>query len=75
MENKVVKRTHVVPRGYLRQFARDEIIGMRLVGEALARDVPVAKAGVLKNFYVRHRPDGTPTSDVESSLEQIAGRA
>lgn len=72
MEYKVVRRTHVVPRGYLRGFAVGEVIGMRLVGEASSREIPVSKAGVLKDFYVRHRPqDGAPIYDTDWSLDHI----
>ena len=72
MEYKVVRRSHVVTRGYLRSFALDEIIAMHLVAESSGiREVPVGKAGVLKDFYLRHRPDGTPVYDVEWSLEHI----
>jgi hypothetical protein len=71
MDYKVVKRPHVVPRGYLRGFAVNDLIAMRLVGESASREVPVGKAGVLKEFYRRHRPDGTPIYDVEWSLEHI----
>jgi hypothetical protein len=71
MEYKAVRRSHVVTRGYLRSFALNEIIAMHLVGESAVREVPVSKAGVLKDFYLRHRPDGTPIHDIEWSLEQI----
>jgi hypothetical protein len=72
VEYKEVFRPHVVPRGYLRGFAVGELIGMRLVGEASSKEIPVSKAGVLKNFYVRHRPqDGTPIYDTDWSLDHI----
>lgn len=47
------------------------LIGMRLVGNSASRVIPVSKAGVLKDFYLRHRPDGMPIHDTEWSLEQI----
>ncbi len=71
MDYKVVRRSHVVPRGYLRGFAVGESIAMRLVGESTSRVIPVSKAAVLKDFYLRHRPDGTPIHDIEWSLEHI----
>jgi hypothetical protein len=71
MQYKVVKRSHVVTRGYLRGFALNERITMHLVGKPTARDIPVGDAGVLNNFYLRHRPDGTPIQDIEWSLEHV----
>ncbi len=72
MNYKPVRRSHVVSRGYLRGFARNEIISMHLVREpGSRRDVPVSKAGVLNDIYLRHRPDGTPIHDIEWSLEHI----
>jgi hypothetical protein len=68
---KVVKRPHVVPRGYLRGFGAGEIISMHLIEGAAPRDVPIAKAGVLKGFYRRERPDGTPIYDIDWSLDHI----
>jgi hypothetical protein len=71
MEYKVVRRSHVVSRGYLRAFAVDEIIAMHLVADSAVREVPINRAGVIKDFYRRHRPDGTPIHDIEWSLEHI----
>jgi Protein of unknown function (DUF4238) len=71
MEYKPVRRPHVVPRGYLRSFAVDDWIVMHRVGETTGGEIPVSKAGVLKEFYRRHRPDGTPIYDFEWSLEHI----
>jgi hypothetical protein len=61
----------VVTRGYLRAWAINEIITMHLVGEPTVRDIPVGDAGVLTNFYLRHRLDGTSIHDIELSLEHI----
>jgi hypothetical protein len=52
-------------------FALNERITMHLVGKPTARDIPVGDAGVLNNFYLRHRPDGTPIQDIEWSLEHV----
>jgi hypothetical protein len=71
MEYKAVKNSHIVPRGYLRSFAVNEIIAMHLAGEFTSREIPVSKAGVLNDFYLRHRRDGTPIHDIEWSLEHI----
>jgi uncharacterized protein DUF4238 len=72
MEYKVVRRPHVVPRGYLWGFAVGELIAMRLIGDSPDRQVPVSKAGVLKDYYVRQRPaDGSPSYDVDWSLDHI----
>lgn len=75
MAYKVVKRPHIVARGYLRGFARGEIIGMRLVGASASDDLPVGKVGVLKDFYRRQRPDGTAIYDIDASLDQIDAAA
>jgi hypothetical protein len=71
MDYKVVRRPHVVPRAYLRGFALDDIIAMYVVADSALREVPVGKAGVLKDFYARERPDGTRIDDIEWSLEHI----
>jgi hypothetical protein len=71
MKYAPVKRPHVVPRSYLSNFAVEGVVTMWLVREPGARTVPVSKAGVLKGFYRRERPDGTPIYDVEWSLAQI----
>src|SRR5947207_2822057 len=75
MEYKTVRRSHVIPRGYLRSFAVDDRIVMHRAGETAGVEIPVSKAGVLNNFYRRHRPDGTPIYDFEWSLEHIERRA
>jgi hypothetical protein len=54
-----VERAHVVPRCWLRQFAEDELIGMRLVGEAESKLILIDDAAIRKRFYRRTRPDGT----------------
>jgi hypothetical protein len=68
---KRVDHSHVVPAGYLKAFAVDRLIMMRLVGEADSRRISVKDAGVRKAFYRRMRPDGTSIDDVEWSLSQL----
>ena len=44
---------------------------MGLAGNTSSTEIPVSKAGVLKDFYRRTRRDGTVIYDIEWSLEQI----
>jgi hypothetical protein len=70
-----VERAHVVPRCYLKQFAEDEMIGMRLVGDPTSKVISIDDAAVRKQFYRRTRPDGTPIDDIEWSLSHIESDA
>jgi hypothetical protein len=64
----VVRRSHIVPRTYLRRFADGERIAMRLVGDGETRLSTVGDVAVRKDFYVRHRPDGSEIHDIEWSM-------
>jgi hypothetical protein len=68
MEYPVVERAHVVPRCYLKQWARDERIGVRFVGTSTSKTIGLDSAAVRKRFYRRTRSDGSPIDDVEWSL-------
>ena len=70
-----VKQSHIVPRGYLRSFAVDEQIAMRLVDASSSRLISLNDAGTRRRFYRRTRPDGTPIDDVEWSLAHIDDKA
>ena len=75
VEYPSVKKSHIVPRGYLRNFAVDRQVAMRLVGESESRLVALRDAGTRPRFYRRTRPDGTPIDDVEWSLGHIEDKA
>jgi len=66
-----VDHSHIVPAGYLRAFAVDGRVMMRLVGETKSQLISVRDAGVRKGFYSRTRPDGTRIDDVEHSLAHL----
>lgn len=68
VEFPVVHRSHIVPRTYLRRFADGERIAMRLVGESETRLSTVGNVAVRKDFYVRHRRDGSEIHDIEWSM-------
>jgi len=68
-----VNRSHIVPKAYLRNFADDDQIGLRLVGEAASTTVSIDDAGVRRRYYRRTRQDGTPIDDIEWSLSHIEG--
>ena len=61
-------RSHIVPKFYLRAWAKNERIAMR-DAESGAEDIRnLRTAGVLRDFYLRERPDGEEIYDVEWSL-------
>ncbi len=67
-----VKRSqHVVPRGYLVNFAEEEMLVMHLVGAPKTELVSIDDAAVRRRFYRRTRRDGTAIDDVEWSLSQL----
>ncbi len=63
-----------MPAGYLRNFARDKRIAIRHVVDDRPTVANVAKAGVVKDFYRRRRPDGSFIQDIERSLDGLEGR-
>lgn len=67
-----VRRSHVVSACYLRNFAADGRIQMRLRASAEeAKLISVRDAAVRSGFYVRNRPDGSRIDDVEASFQGI----
>ena len=68
----LVERAHIVPKAYLRFFAVDEKIVLRLVERPSERPVTsIDNAAVRKRFYRRTRGDGTKIDDVEWSMSHI----
>lgn len=71
MEYKRVKRSHIVPRGYLVNFATDGMLALRLDGKAVDEPISVRDAAVRTDFYRRERPDGQMIDDIEWSLGEL----
>ena len=70
-----VRNAHIVPQGYLRNFASGEKIEVHTVGKAGSLTRPIKKVAVRPYFYRRERPDGTPIDDVEWSLSHSEDKA
>ena len=71
MDYDPVKHSHIVPAGYLRAWAHDRRIAMRLIGSRRSVLVSVRDAGVRTDYYRRERPGtGEVIYDVEWSLAQ-----
>src|SRR4051794_33987994 len=67
-----VNHSHIVPTGYLRQWADDDgMIMMRLVGESESNRISVRDAAVRTGFYKRQRRDGSRIDDIEWSLSKL----
>jgi hypothetical protein len=63
-----VKKSHIVPRTYLANFAENEKIGTRIDDATTSLVLPVSQVGTRRRFYRRERGDGTPIDDLEWSL-------
>jgi uncharacterized protein DUF4238 len=72
----VVRHSHVVPAGYLRNFADDQdMIDMQLI-KGPRKKISVRDAAIRKNFYSRERPaTGERIDDVEWSLQMLENLA
>jgi hypothetical protein len=71
MEFPKVPHSHVVPAGYLRAWAHDGRIAMRLAGRNEPVLIGVRDAAVRTDFYKRDRPGtGETIYDIEWSLAQ-----
>jgi hypothetical protein len=75
MQYPAVKKAHIVPATYLRNFAVDGKVGVHLVQENGKLVQPVENVGTRRYFYRRKRPDGTEIDDIEWSLAQLEGIA
>jgi len=70
-----VRRSHIVPKFYLRAWAENERIAMRGAESGVAQIRNLRTAGVLRDFYLRERPDGEEIYDVEWSLGEAENAA
>jgi Protein of unknown function (DUF4238) len=67
-----VNKGHIVPRVYLRNFARGEQIEVHIVDKGSSHVVNIQKAGTRQRPYRRTRPrSGEEIDDVEWSLQHI----
>jgi hypothetical protein len=66
-----VYRSHIVPKGYLREFAVNEKI-VAVNREGIEESKPIEKAGTRARHYRRDRPgSGEPIDDIEWSLSNL----
>ena len=66
-----VKRGHIVPVVYLRNFAESDQVALHRTDQAGCELRNVRTAGTRGPFYRRQRPDGTKFDDVEASLSVL----
>jgi Protein of unknown function (DUF4238) len=72
----VVKKGHIVPATYQRNFAIDDRVAVHPVSQSGCFPQAPENAGTRSRFYRRRRPDGSEIDDVEASLsaiEDVAG--
>lgn len=70
-----MRRSHIVPKFYLRAWAENERIAMRDAESGVEEIRNLKTAGVLRDFYLRERPDGDEIYDVEWSLGEAENAA
>jgi Protein of unknown function (DUF4238) len=63
-----VKRGHIVPVVYLRNFAESDQVALHRTDQGGCELRNVRTAGTRGPFYRRQRPDGTDIDDIEASL-------
>lgn len=70
-----MRRSHIVPKFYLRAWAENERIAMHDAESGAEELRNLKTAGVLRDFYRRERPDGEEIYDVEWSLGEAENAA
>lgn len=73
MEYTEVKKAHIVPRSYLKNFEVKDAVMLSVDGKPSIGPVSIDNAAIRRRFYRRFRPDGTPIYDVEWSLSELEG--
>lgn len=73
MEYTEVKKAHIVPRCYLKNFAVEDAVMLSVDSNPPIGPVSIDNAAIRRSFYRRFRPDGTPIYDVEWSLSELEG--
>lgn len=69
-----VEWAHIVPAGYLRNFADGEMVIKHELESGRARERPVRKVGTRRRAYSRTRPTGERIDDVEWSLRHLENK-
>jgi hypothetical protein len=69
-----VKKGHVVPQTYQRNFAVDDQVAVHVDGRADCVRMNVRDAGTRPRFYRRTRPSGVEIDDIEASLSVVEDR-
>jgi hypothetical protein len=70
-----VKNAHIVPRTYLARWSVDGKIAVMQVRENKGLELAVENVGTRRHFYRRHRPDGSPITDMEWMLGEMESNA
>lgn len=71
MEYTEVKKAHIVPRFYQKNFAVEDSVMLSVDSTPPIGPVSIDNAAIRRSFYRRFRPDGTPIYDVEWSLSEL----
>jgi hypothetical protein len=69
-----VEWAHIVPAGYLRNFATGEMIIKHELESGRVRERPVKKVGTRRRAYTRTRPTGERIDDVEWALRRLENK-
>jgi hypothetical protein len=73
MEYTEVKKAHIVPRCYLKNFAVEDAVMLSVDSNPPIGPVSIDNTAIRRSFYGRFRSDGTPIYDVEWSLSELEG--
>ena len=68
---ETVKKGHIIPAVYQRNFAVTEQVAVHAVGQTGCQIRNVKTAGTRRRFYRRTRPEGESIDDIEASLSAL----